>query len=120
MATSLTSITNLSLKSLLLLRIALDDNKDNTDIRQDIHDLYLFPERLTDSYPDEWRAYIRRRLVELKLSLNDTELTQCIANSKAKYKSLLCILEQAEITSHTNNIQALKTPLHKWLEWAVS
>lgn len=129
------SLSALSIRSLLLLRLALNDERDNTDIRQDVQDLYLFPERLTDSYPDEWRAYIRRRLVTVKLDIGELsrfkeggpvfqgsgdELQRLVTLARPAYEKLVKVLEEAEISSHTDNVRALKTPLHKWLEWAVS
>jgi hypothetical protein len=117
-------IASLSLNSLLLLRVALDSETDNTDIEQDIQDLFLFPERLLDSYPDEWRAYIKRRAVELDINLNnmneDSKLTQLIRAHKSKYENLLAVLKDIETLLDAGNVSSFKTPLHKWLEWAVS
>lgn len=118
------NLSSLSLSSLLLLRVALDAEADNTDIAQDIHDLFLFPERLLDSYPDEWRAYIRRRAVELDISLNnmneDSQLTELIRSNRTKYENLRSVLHDIEALLDAGNVSSIKTPLHKWLEWAIS
>lgn len=118
------NITSLSLTSLLLLRVALDDETDNTDLEQDIQDLFLFPERLLDSYPDEWRSYIKRRAVKLNINLNnmdeDSKLARLIRAHKSKYENLLTVLQDIEALLDAGNVSSFKTPLHKWLEWAVS
>lgn len=125
-------LVTLPLHSLLLLRLALNDAVDNTDIAQDINDLYLFPERLTDSYPDEWRAYVRRRLVQLKLSLDDLQqldsarsqnsetLRALVMVAQPRYKTLLKVLEEVQTCRDCEKVQVLPTPLHKWLAWAIS
>ena len=55
-------LSSLSIESLLLLRLAFNNEQDIVDIEQDINDLYLFPERLAFSYPDEWRSVYSRHL----------------------------------------------------------
>ena len=72
----------LSIESLLLLRVAFDDKNDVCDLHQDVMDLYLFPERLDESYTDEWRAYVRRALA--KASINEALLMQIMAGEHAQ------------------------------------
>ena len=49
-------------KSLFLLRIITDPEPNMTSLKRDILDLYEYPERLKDSYADEWRSWIRSQL----------------------------------------------------------
>ena len=51
-----------TIEQLLALRLLLDDPEPAHSIEQDIEDLYEFPERLEQSYPQEWRAYIKRKI----------------------------------------------------------
>ncbi|MFD2179817.1 hypothetical protein [Veronia pacifica] len=129
-------LSSLSFRSLLLLRLALDANEYGCDIEQDIMDLYLFPERLAESYPDEWRSYIKRGLARLKIkessvaamlsdqphTLNDDEekLLEKIRNAKPQFDRLIAVVDEAQRAQHADNVSALQTPLHRWLEWAIS
>lgn len=126
----------LSIESLLLLRVAFDDKNDVCDLHQDVMDLYLFPERLDESYTDEWRAYVRRALA--KASINEALLMQIMAGEHAQdsdtsmylkaklteakptYLSLLAVLQKVQQQQSSQNVHSLSTPLHKWLEWAIS
>ncbi|RXJ73840.1 hypothetical protein CS022_07600 [Veronia nyctiphanis] len=129
-------LSSLSFRSLLLLRLALDKKEYACDIEQDIMDLYFFPERLVASYPDEWRAYIKRGLARLKIKeatvaaiLSDVPnepneeqalLLSKIRNAKPRFDRLIIVVEEVQQAQDADNISALKTPLHRWLEWAIS
>ena len=129
-------LSSLSLESLLLLRLAFNNEQDIIDIEQDINDLYLFPERLTSSYPDEWRSYILSHLGKLGLNstiladiLSDSQppstsqleiLQQQIKQAEPKFRLLIKIIDDVRASEQSNNVVPLKTPLHRWLEWAIS
>jgi hypothetical protein len=129
-------LSSLSLESLLLLRLAFNNTQDIVDIEQDINDLYLFPERLASSYPDEWRSYIKRHLGKLGLNsdsladiLNDqhqhhsqqlARLHQQVKCAEPQYNRLINILDEVRASQQSGNVVPLKTPLHRWLEWAIS
>ncbi len=55
------ALNSASMSFLLMLRIILDEPISH--LNSDVEDLYLFPERLDDSYRDEWISYIKNRLV---------------------------------------------------------
>ena len=131
------ALTTLPIQDLLLLRMALNDDRDNTDIAQDIRDLHLFPERLSLSYPDEWRAYIRRRLRQLHIDLSEVDtdnsincyspaisanvkLRTLITKAKPLCDKLLIIVNQIHCVKESSNVVPMQTPLHKWLAWVVS
>lgn len=129
-------LSSLSLESLLLLRVAFNNEQDIVDIEQDINDLYLFPERLTLSYPDEWRSYILRHLGKHNLNrailadiLSDKEqynspqiehLHQQIKRAMPQFKRLMQIVDNVRASQQSGNVVPFKTPLHHWLEWAIS
>ena len=101
-------LKNSSVELLLSLRVALDDPQPYLDLEQDIQDLYLYPERLTYSYPDEWRAYIRQQL--LKRCISDEALQQYLSyqdNTSLKACS----------TSQQQNSERLSVDLIKGLEF---
>jgi hypothetical protein len=53
---------------LMRLRFALDTREFYHDIDKDIQDLYPYPERLTFTYPDEWKSFIRQQLIKRDIS----------------------------------------------------
>ena len=57
-------ISRLSDDVLLALRVLYDDPLDIVDLKQDIDDLTLYPERLQDSYRKEWETYVLKALAE--------------------------------------------------------
>lgn len=58
----------LDIEILLRLRIALDIPEPYQDIDQDIKDLYAYPERLSLTYPEEWKIVIRQQLTKRGIS----------------------------------------------------
>lgn len=136
LTTIMSLLASLSVRSLLLLRLALDTEQESADIEQDIRDLYLFPERLVSSYPDEWRAYIKRELA--KLNINEPRVSALLSgasahdihqeqllfhklrNAKLRYERLSHVIDDVESASASSNVAILQTPLHKWLAWAIS
>ena len=58
----------LDIEILLHLRIALDIPEPYQDIDQDIKDLYAYPERLSLTYPEEWKIVIRQQLTKRGIS----------------------------------------------------
>ena len=132
----MTFLNTLSLSSIFLLRVALQREQDVIDIEQDIMDLYLFPERLELSYPDEWLAYIKRSLAIHQITLaeleaimsdeprcNDAKLAALhnkITKAKPQYTRLLKVITHIKLQNSSANITPIKTPLHKWLDWVIS
>ena len=62
------TLHELDIETLLRLRLALDIPEPYQDIDQDIKDLYAYPERLSLTYPDEWRIAIRQQLTKRDIS----------------------------------------------------
>lgn len=128
-------LDSLDLRELLLLRLAFDDPDDIVDIEQDIDDLMRFPERLNCSYPDEWRSYLKRqfRIRQLDESdvlavlretdkgcVNDGKIRAALQTGLARYKPKKALVDKVSVMLADEHIVPLKTPLHRWLEWAVS
>lgn len=64
-----------SIIELLTLRVLLDECDPVQNIELDLHDLYLFPERLEQSYCDEWRLYVRNFAHKVTTTLQSTQTT---------------------------------------------
>ncbi len=80
---------------LLLLRVVLDQEKPGNNLRQDIYDLGIYPERLEGSYHDEWRTYIKRHLHKnafTDASLSDAEALMTYLQSI--YESRLALIQE--------------------------
>ena len=84
------ALKTLELEQLLRLRLALDKPELYHDIEQDIHDLYAYPERLSFTYPDEWRIFIRQQL--MKRGIDDGELNTWLADETASPEQTLADL----------------------------
>ena len=61
-------LKQLDIAQLMCLRLALDKPEPYHDIGQDIQDLYSYPERLSYTYPEEWRLFVRQQLIKRGIS----------------------------------------------------
>ena len=71
-----------SSQELSRLRLVLARAVASQDIAGDIRDLYVYSERLSDSYADEWRASIKRSLAACLMygSAKQAELAILLTN----------------------------------------
>lgn len=89
--------------ALLWYRMILDQQNDIVNLRQDVLDLYLFPERLHESYRHEWQVYIRKALMQRckEPILTGSAILDCIAKaeqeihfSEEAQKEMITVVEQ--------------------------
>lgn len=119
-------VDTLSLCDLLLLRTVLDEHHLTEDLEQDMQDLFLFPERLTESYPDEWRAYIKRKAKRFNLHADTTDpmanlksdntFVNEFRNAQPRYLRYSRIVKQIDALEASDRVTSIKTPLHLWLD----
>ena len=118
-------VDELAILELLMARIALDKPRATENLEQDILDLYLFPERLTDSYPDEWRSFIKRHVKqyaseEHKLNsimslLHHPEIENKIESIRMRFERYRKIISEAQAIVNSDAVATIETPLHRWL-----
>lgn len=118
-------VDKLTILELLMARIALDKPLVAENLEQDILDLYLFPERLTQSYPDEWRSFIKRHVKqysseEHKLNgvmslLHHPEIENKIESIKERFERYRKIILESQAIVNSDAVATIETPLHRWL-----
>lgn len=108
------------IESLFTLRYIYNDPTDIVDIKADIEDLRVFPERLSGSYSAEWVAYLRRKLKQQQLNTDPDDMLNTLTKSqREEHDYLLSIIQDANIISSTNNIKVIKSPLKTYIEQLV-
>ena len=106
-------ISRLSDDVLLALRVLYDDPLDIVDLKQDIDDLTVYPERLHDSYRKEWETYVLKSLAaELKsncdLSASEyiesvMQRVEDVEQNSASYAAFLEKVTQAKQINESGN-----------------
>ena len=112
-------IDKCDLVTLFTFRYLLDKANDVVDLKQDVFDLQYFPERLHASYADEWRNYIKRRImVDGKDPIDEQSISQ-IAEKDEKhkeYEQLKSIVIMALKINESSNVQSIQSPLKHYIE----
>lgn len=114
-------LNQLSVKELMTFRLLFDQIDPPQDIEQDLRDLYVYPERLHDSYIDEWRAFIKRALKAQCESVEglDIEVLQRVVDRNISEKgewlsSALALgletIEHVRAIQEIPNVSAFKHP----------
>ena len=112
---------------LLTLRLIFDEPDPAASIEQDLRDLYVYPERLTDSYRPEWRAFIKQaisrelsheqRADEHVLSAYlQTRLHERQLWAERTYKLGVEAIEQTQKVSQAGNVSPLPNAHKQMLE----
>lgn len=111
---------NLPIDIIFTFRYMLDTPTDIVDLKQDIRDLEVFPERLEGSYLSEWSKYIKRKAHKDNININNQEAKRFIAEMSKEqldeYLTLIAIIERAKQISSSRNIKVIKTPLKTYIE----
>ena len=97
-----TTVRRLTIPDLLALRIVLDDANDIANLSLDIDDLKYYPNRISDSYPEEWRSYVVNRFLE-KPSDSIVGLIKRGRNA-IFYSDMLDLVETALAVSTNKNV----------------
>ena len=118
-------LSRISIDLLLSLRFLYDTKSDVVDLKQDILDLSVVPERLSDSYRHEWEAYVLRAII---LDMKDnhgvepTEFINSMLNrvetvktESDELKKLSTLVEQADAINNTNNTCTFPSPWRQQL-----
>lgn len=113
---------------LLLLRVVLDVDKTNSSLESDVYDLFQYPERLEDSYKDEWSSWIKNTLhnnafknpeqsdaQSLKDYLDKQYLNRA-TEIKDRYAEYSKVLEKVIAMQKSTNVQPFKSRLKRNLE----
>ena len=118
-------ISRLSDDVLLALRVLYDDPLDIVDLKQDIDDLTLYPERLQDSYRKEWETYVLKALAEdLKreeaLSANEfieniMERVEEVEKNDTAYAAYRPMIAQAKSINESGNTLIFPSPFRQQL-----
>ena len=118
-------ISRLSDDVLLALRVLYDDPLDVVDLKQDIDDLTLYPERLQDSYRKEWETYVLKALAEdLKreeaLSANEfieniMERVEEVEKNDTAYAAYRPLIAQAKSINESGNTLIFPSPFRQQL-----
>ena len=117
-----------SVEFLLLLRIVFDTAPEKSTLSTDIYDLLTFPERLYDSYADEWRCWIKRRIQQgafhddsqsapeaLTRYLEDNYLPKKnIINQQ--YQEFLQVINHTKLVANAGNVKILKSKFRQQIE----
>ncbi|MFC3094128.1 hypothetical protein DRW07_11635 [Alteromonas sediminis] len=116
------SIDNVPLKRLFALRFVLSIPNDNTDLGQDVRELDIYPERLYDSYIQEWRAYSKRAIVK---RVNEEGCDNIITDIEQEIREVVRsetfknMVRHVEFTARmrgADNVAYLPHPLKRQLE----
>lgn len=118
-------ISRLSDDVLLAFRVMFDDPLDIVDLAQDISDLTLYPERLSDSYRKEWEAYVvkaialdikKREDVSPSQYIEDLmERVEKLQSEDDTYKNLLRQVQHAKSIAESSNTVIFPSPLRQQL-----
>ena len=115
------NLSNAPANALLLLRIVTDDEAVASTLERDIQDLYHYPERLTNSYMDEWRSWIKRALrlrafnapgLSDALSLQrfiEQQYRQRGAEIEQRFATFKQILQEVKDIEQASNVHRIKT-----------
>ena len=114
---------------LLLTRVIFDIDKNKSSLEQDIQDLYDYPERLTTSYVDEWRSWIKNVIHQQAFTENDKEdavavkhflENQCIrreAEINRQYAKYLNIIEDVTAIAGASNVHSIGMRTGRRSDW---
>ena len=118
-------ISRLSDDVLLAFRVLFDAPLDIVDLAQDIADLALYPERLQESYRNEWEAYVLKALaIEIKQheDLSPAEFielmmskVEALQQSDDTYQNLLRQVHHAKSILHSENTIIFPSPMRQQL-----
>jgi hypothetical protein len=118
-------LSRISIDLLLALRFLYDTKDDVVDLKQDISDLSVVPERLSDSYRQEWEAYVLRAIVldmkdnediEPTLFINSIlERVEKLKTESDALKTLSKQVEQADAINSANNTCTFPSPWRQQL-----
>ena len=118
-------VSKLSEETLLAFRVLFDDPLDIVDLAQDIADLALFPERLKDSYREEWEAYVLKSLAMEMKKQDNVAPAEFIEQMMVKvgeiqqnndtYNNLLRQVHLAKSVTQSENTFVFPTPLRQQL-----
>jgi hypothetical protein len=118
-------VSQLSEETLLAFRILFDEPLDIVDLAQDIADLALFPERLKDSYREEWEAYVLKSLAMEMKKQDNVAPAEFIEQMMVKvgeiqqnndtYNNLLRQVHLAKSVTQSENTFVFPTPLRQQL-----
>lgn len=113
---------------LLLLRVVLDIDKKNSSLESDIYDLFQYPERLEESYRDEWRSWIKNTLhknafhndkkndAQSLMDYLDTQYLQRNKEIKDRFTEYSKVLEKVVAIQQSGNVKPFKSKLKSNLE----
>ena len=121
-------LSNATAEFLLMMRIVTDFDGPTSSLKHDIYDLYQYPQRLKDSYLQEWRSWIKRVLHTEAFNdatLSDAESLQAWLDQTNKihhhkivknYKEYVKVLELVEVMQESDNITPMKTRVQRTLD----
>lgn len=104
---------------LLFMRLLLDEERSKSTLEQDINDLYAYPERLHESYKDEWRSWIKNtvhRQAFTDANISDEEALQRFLQKQhdekagfldETYAAYKKVVKQADIINSSNNVKPI-------------
>lgn len=114
-------VENCDLLSLFMFRYALDRPNDTVDLQRDILDLQSFPERLNDSYKDEWQTYVKRELHK-KQRAGKQEMQALIARlsdlekqNDETFNRLRSKIDVAVKVNNSPDVTVMTTPLKSYV-----
>ncbi|GEA12353.1 hypothetical protein [Alteromonas sp. KUL49] len=124
-------INNAPIDTLLVLRVTLDKADPIQDIEQDLLDLPDFPERLFESYVDEWKSFIKRQCKVHNIGLGTASREKLVNKLQALFserepwckKVLQLGLEQITYVTQiqsSENIQVLTSSRKRAIERLLS
>ena len=104
------ALAALSLSNLFAARLALDHAFEQSSLMQDIADLRHYPERITISYPDEWKSELRYFFKDHDLSF----LHQTIDAGKRmeNFNLLLAEINTAVEVCQSSNVMSFRPKLN--------
>jgi hypothetical protein len=122
------SLNEMSASLLLLLRVVFDVDKKHSSLDKDIYDLFEYPERLQESYRDEWCSWIKNTLH--RHAFRDENKPDCQNLShyleqqylhrsdeiKTRYCDYIAVVEKVTAMQNATNVQPFKSKLKRNLE----
>lgn len=118
-------ISRLSDEVLFAFRVLYDDPLDIVDLEQDVSELALYPERLTESYRKEWEVYVLKAMAKALKANSHTSSAEFIESvmkqveeiqeTSDMFKRLIHHVQNAKSISQTKNAIVFPSPLRQQL-----
>lgn len=110
---------NADIITLFTYRFLLDEPTDVINLSKDIDDLAIYPERIVDSYPAEWRSYVQaalRRHPQPQSLVPKVQAQLAGSTAATPYAAMCEKILRALAVCNSDNLHLIKHPVRVAVE----